>query len=361
MHQVDKPTLNLVSKQHPNVIGWFPLLHAKDGTPHFNTTRFALSTGEHVSVFAVKPIYYEALGGFWRPLSEICEHHGNRKILLNDKWRMATPRFIDWLAKRQKILGSELLLPTPFGDFTSKYHDLVRPTLNVGLTVSPFFPNPSPGLTTVDGYVVRNGVEESWATIRAGAGNGALDTAANFDEQGLRVSTTIATNWRNMERAIILFDTRAIADTDSIDSGTFNLYVQSKIDTITPSSGVMAFRIVDSTPASNTAAVAADYANVGTTAQATDINIGSISITAYNQWTLNSTGLGNISKTGVTKFGLRHSRDADNSEPTGTHTLGTKSIIFPSSADTATEAEDPKLIIVHSTVSLSAGLWPVTA
>ena len=52
--------------------------------------------------------------------------------------------------------------------------------------------------------------------------------------------------------------------------------------------------------------------------------------------------------TGITKFGLMHSRDAENDEPTGSHSTGNKSTIVPQSADNADSGQHPKLIVEPS-------------
>ena len=262
MHQVDKPTLEYARKLYPNIVGWFPLLHSKNGKPYFNTTRFALSTGEHVSVFAVKPVYYEALGGFWRPLSEICEHHGNRKIILNNKWRKATPRFIDWLSKRQKLLGSELLLPTPFGDFTSNYHDLVRPSLSVGLTVTIAYPqsgDPGPEDTTVDGRARYNSTAQVWSGIIAGNGTDASDNTSSdvawIISGGL--NTGASSNFDILWRSFILFNTEPIPNDDTITEASIGIYIAST--PVNEFSVAPTMTIMGATTASNTAIAASDF------------------------------------------------------------------------------------------------------
>jgi len=218
----------------------------------------------------------------------------------------------------------------------------------VGNTVSTFYPDADTESTSVDGSAGRGGVSEAWATIHAGAGNNSNDSIASLDEPGLRVSTSNASLWRTINRTFLLFDTSAITDTDTIDSAVLSIYVTSLTNTITPSSGTMGFRIVTTTPASNTAIANSDYANTGTTSQANEILIGSISTSAYNDFTLNATGLSNVSTTGVSKFGLRHTRDADDSEPTGSHSVGQKSALLPVAADTAGTSQDPKLVVTHS-------------
>src|SRR5512133_1791052 len=77
----------------------------KNGKINPHVSRFLLSDGRICDVFHVKPIYYETTDNKWRPLSEITTTHGNSDIKLNKQWRNASARYINWLGKRQKLLG----------------------------------------------------------------------------------------------------------------------------------------------------------------------------------------------------------------------------------------------------------------
>lgn len=173
-------------------------------------------------------------------------------------------------------------------------------------TVATFNPNAHPETTSVDGYAVRTATEV-WATIRAGAGTSASDLDTNLICQ---YATGTSPNWSAFYRIFTLFDTSSLGNGAVISGATQSFY------TVTDGNFAVSLRIVTTTPASNTAIVAADYSQQGTVAQATDRTTASMSLNAYNDWTLNSTGIGNISLTGITKFGLRVAGDADNVEPT---------------------------------------------
>ena len=77
------------------------------------------------------------------------------------------------------------------------------------------------------------------------------------------------------------------------------------------------FWSASSSPSSNTAVANADYAvaNFGSTKFASDLDLGAISTSAYNDWTLNSDGIDAVDKSAITKFAIRFSGDFDNSEP----------------------------------------------
>jgi hypothetical protein len=114
--------------------------------------------------------------------------------------------------------------------------------------------------------------------------------------------------------------------------------------------------LVSSSPASNTALVLADYAvaNWGTTEYATRIAGTSWASAAYNDFALDAGGMAFISKTGVTKFGLRFSGDLDNSAPTYPGGSGEKDFYAGGfTADTALTTTDPKLVVVHASASVA--------
>ena len=207
------------------------------------------------------------------------------------------------------------------------------------------FPDPHPETTSVDGATGRRSVDEAWATIRAGGGNYSGDAETSNVIVAEVTSHTTLNNWQNIIRSIYLFDTSALGANVNISSGTFSFFVVSKDDSFSQS-----ISLVNSTPASNTSLADSDYGNVGTTQQATDVTIASITASAYNTWSLNATGLASISKTGITKFGLRTSGDRTNTEPTWVSAA--ESRINGNLADTAGTGSDPKLEITYTAVVL---------
>ena len=193
----------------------------------------------------------------------------------------------------------------------------------------------------MDGWTRATTADQTWANKIAAAGNVADDTAA-LTRAGYAFGNTNA--WDELGRSFFLFDTSAITDTDTISSATLSLYGSSKED-----NGNQAVAIVASTPASNTAIVSGDHANVGSTRFASDIDITAASIVGYNDFALNASGLAAISKTGVSKFAARLSGDVDASEPSvgGQVEIGLNVV----NAETADTTSDPKLVVVHSAVS----------
>ena len=206
----------------------------------------------------------------------------------------------------------------------------------VGNTTSTFYPAAGAN-SPVDGYIER-ATAISYADCRSGTGTtaSATDTNLYFTQNELDTITYI------INRCPVLFDTSAIADTDTIDSATLSFYRPTA--GIENDSGGISASIVSSAPAANNAIVTGDYeiANWGTTKFATDKTQGNFTLDAYSDFTLNSDGLNNISKTGVSKFGQRPAQDIANTTPT------VRSYMAVSSADVAGTGEDPKLVVVHS-------------
>lgn len=185
------------------------------------------------------------------------------------------------------------------------------PRFNLGFDTLTSNPDSNPETTSVDGRVFKDGVDLTWANIHDPAdGDGAQDAAAATQHIYIKASNT-SSQWASLYRSYYLFDTSSLGSGATISTAVFSVYVTA-IDN--DFGGNM--DLITTTPASNTALAAADYDQVGTTLQATSIAIVSLSTSAYNDWTLNATGLGNVSKTSITKFGARMSQDTVNSPPT---------------------------------------------
>lgn len=112
-------------------------------------------------------------------------------------------------------------------------------------------------------------------------------------------------------RSGIHFDTSSIPSDAAVISATLSLYGLTN-------SSVNDFNltIVNGSALSNPA-VLADYgALLAATASAGTINTSTWSLVAYNDITLNATGLGYITKAGTTKLALRSSKDISATAPT---------------------------------------------
>lgn len=222
-------------------------------------------------------------------------------------------------------------------------------------TVTTVFPDPDPETTTVDGLVFDNQPDATFANKRSAAGDGAQPSAASNNTPLLGSAGTTdqyAQIWRN----VYLFDTSSIPDTDTISAATLSVFgTADKTDNFSQSA-----TIVQSAPASNTNLVAGDYALANwtmTQQNNTDISIASWTINAYNDFDLNATGQGNVSKTGVSKFGMVFSGDRTNTAPAWSASLN--AFIGTYFADQALTTNDPKLVVTHAAAAVGMNLMPL--
>jgi hypothetical protein len=212
-------------------------------------------------------------------------------------------------------------------------------------TTSTFYPDPHQETTTVDGRVNRNPVGDTWAAIRNGVGTDANDTAtgSSLQQIGCAAGSLL---FNSMYRTIFLFDTSAIADNDVITAATFSIKGYSKADGLGIAPDVCVY---SAAPASNTALVASDYnsANFGSTAFATAIAYSSWATSAFNDFALNSSGLSEISVSGITKFGCRNA-NYDVADIAPTISIAGASGVNGYFADTSGTTQDPKLVVEHA-------------
>lgn len=167
------------------------------------------------------------------------------------------------------------------------------------MVVLDFYPDPNSGGTTVDGEAGRASVDETLATIIAGAGTFSNMNGAGID---IELDASATTNqYALLFRGILTFDTSALGSGATISGATLNLYVNTAKDDF----GSQSFNIVGATPANNNNVVNADYSQLGTTKFSSDIAFSGISTAQYLVITLNAAGLAAISKTGITALGLR--------------------------------------------------------
>ncbi|OGZ13424.1 MAG: hypothetical protein A2942_01090 [Candidatus Lloydbacteria bacterium RIFCSPLOWO2_01_FULL_50_20] len=213
---------------------------------------------------------------------------------------------------------------------------------SVGNTTDIFYPS-------TDGRAYRIPASETFATIRAGAGQGSPTGETSAAAVTLQASGT-SNQYNVLTRGFFLFDTSPIG-TDSISSSTLSLVASntSFFDDFTDSVGVVA-----ATTASDSDVANSDFeGTVGnTTRWATDRTIASLAHddATYNSWTLNATGIAGINKTGITKIGLKSALDIDNTAPTWGSELASNVIFYFADNEGAGTTADPKLVVVHSAV-----------
>lgn len=229
------------------------------------------------------------------------------------------------------------------------------------MTVSTFYPDADVETSSVDGYAARSGVDEIWATIKAGAGNTSDDSLGSTNPGPQVAASTTNDQWAAINIAFFLFDTASLPETALSLTAVFSFVALtgSLTDNFTDS-----VRLVTTTPATNTAIIDADYAQAGTVAQADDVlysNITADSAT-FNDMALNGTGRGNINRSGVTKFGLRNKSDADNAEPSW-GSAQVSNVNIATAEEALSGDKRPKLVVtfteVFSGVVFALGEQPV--
>lgn len=205
-------------------------------------------------------------------------------------------------------------------------------------TTSTFYPDFNPESTCVDGQVTNLGPSVDWSVIHdATAGTSADDSSVILGAEIL--ADTVSNKWGRLIRVFLLFDT-SILSGSTVSAASLGMYVTSKTSDFGGN-----LDLVTSSPASNTSLVVGDFDQLGTTLQATSLALSGLTTSAYNVFTLNATGLSNVSLGGVSKFGLRISADTANTAPTWSSS-GNDSAVGSSADESG--SQDPYLEVTYS-------------
>lgn len=209
-------------------------------------------------------------------------------------------------------------------------------------TVSTFYPDPNTETTSVDGGVGYSD-NQTWDTTH--------DATDGTDAYGSSATAYIGSQNDSppnmgIYRAILLFDTSGIDDTHEVTAADLSIYISTLADG--DNDGQDYATVVSSTPASNTDITTADYDQVGDainnpTKLSNDVDLGSMTASAYNTWTLNASGLAAIIVTGVSKFGIREGHDMEDAQ-----IATARNRIDFATAETAGTTSDPKLVVTHA-------------
>ncbi len=279
-------------------------------------------------------------------IAEIQPHfitYDRQPVFMDGSWQLQqTTRFHTHVkyAKRIYYAFCPLWWALHFWDWLVA--DRWLPELSFGfdtLTAYPAAGSNSP----VDGIVQRGSVNETFSTIRSGAGNVSSNTTTTI-EALLRGSST-SNQFDFLTRGIMCFDTSALTATASISAAVLKGFGNNKSNGL----GSADVHICGATPASTSSLANSDYGQLGSTSFA-NISYASFSTSAYNTFTLDSNGIANISKTGISSFGFRLSWDMNNSF-TGTWGSFATSLAYIRSADQTGTSEDPYLEITYSLVT----------
>lgn len=184
--------------------------------------------------------------------------------------------------------------------------DRFIPQLSYGFTVLTQYPATNGVSNPVDGVVTRFLNSDTFANTRNGVGT--TNDYGSASVLAIGVFCGAASNqYTEIDRLIACFDTSSITSTPTISSATLSLFE--------PNSGNTQMQIGDENivvcagvPASTTALANADYQNAFGTVDWGHITTP-VTKNAYNDIPLNATGIANISKTAITKLGVRFNQD----------------------------------------------------
>lgn len=209
------------------------------------------------------------------------------------------------------------------------------------------YPDADPESTSVDGRLWRSMSNSVWHDLVVGAGGASQDSTKYLN--ATIYSGDWVDHWDIIYRSIILFDTSALPDGCTILSAVLTVYGEGKSDGLNISPTINVFA---SNPSSNTALIAADYATLDSTPLCdtpiayADFNTGTPG--DPNTFALNATGLALISKTGITKLGLREATyDAPDNAPAWTADKVSSMVAW--SADKGGDYR-PKLVVTYEEV-----------
>lgn len=202
------------------------------------------------------------------------------------------------------------------------------------MSIITVYPDANPEAASVDGYVRKNDSANFATTRNASVGTAASDTDASFS-----CAVNTAAGVYDFIRAFLLFDTSAIPDNATDISAVLSLYVNTVTETLAGGSA----NIFASSPASNTGLGTGDYDQIGSVAFSTAKTLSSLSTSAYNDWTLNASGIAAINVGGVTKFSVLNSYDYSNTDPG--LAVGNSTFNFNASDNGSNK---PKLVITYT-------------
>ena len=216
------------------------------------------------------------------------------------------------------------------------------------------YPDAGTGATTVDGFVTSGYQSTIGAAHAVTTGDGA-SAVSPYTPKCVLVRALHNGSGFYLGRAFFLFDTAAIDDVATISAAVLSLFGDSFAYVNNTSSTV---EIVATNPASSNNLVAGDFGNVSFTSFAS-VSHGSLSQSAYNDFTLNASGIANISKTGISKFGAVSGLDLNQTNFGSVQ----DNIMAFLEADYTGTANDPKLVVTYSTstdVTVSATVLSAT-
>ena len=209
----------------------------------------------------------------------------------------------------------------------------IQPVLNCGFDTLTEYPQAGGGgaNTTCDGMIQYND-SASWATARGAAAGDSAYTNINPDFTSASYVDTLY----YIIRAFQSFDTSSLSSTATITDAKYYLSGDG-----TTEEGTVSMHIVSSSQANANTLVVGDFDEIGSTSFGEYTSWDETDGT-YNEKSLNASGISNISKTGISKFGIRQGKDYSNTQPSETNKIKFRS------ADNTGTTKDPKLVVTYT-------------
>lgn len=224
------------------------------------------------------------------------------------------------------------------------FADKFVPELSFGFTTLTAYPDPDPETDTFDGKAFRNYTGgETFADIRSGNGTN------NYDDEDISnfiQAASITDEFSSLYRGQMLFDTSDIGSSSTISSAVFTGRGRTKDTGL----DAMGCNICNCSTSSTTSGSNSDFENTGWTAYSTAISGSSFTAGSDHDFTLNSTGLAAIDKSGITYIGFAGEWDMDGTFG-GTWSSGAYSRSSLHSADQGGSSYGPKLVVTYTVLS----------
>lgn len=295
-----------------------------------------------ITVAHVKPIYYETREGAWRPLYEVSNHYGNKRITFEyEKLDSIHPDFLKWIISRQKLFTDGIVEITSPYSSEMKYPltDEVgkRGVATISFTTTTKYPDANPETTTCDGVVRAENTATYALAHDAATGTSASDTVAS---DAFITNYKVSSSSWYVRRAFFGFDVTSVGS-DTMSAVVFSICGSGDNFENVDSDGI---EIVSGSPASNTALSTADFDAIGSTSYATKLlSTWDKTINVYNDFSLSGAGITYVDGWSSVGFLVtRSTKDLSNTAPTGGNACN---CLY---ADTASTTSDPKLVITHS-------------
>ncbi|MDD5220421.1 MAG: hypothetical protein PHV11_07635 [Candidatus Bipolaricaulis sp.] len=203
------------------------------------------------------------------------------------------------------------------------------PQLNLGFDTLTVYPDvDNPGTDSVDAFI-NSGAQAYWSTCR----NLTTGTVVNNTYGTLAASTYLNPSYY-ITRGFETYKTSGLPDDATISSAVLSNYGYG-------SSGNAIVHIVSSSQATANEVVGTDFNDIGSTSFGS-YSYSTWSTIAYNDCSLNASGIANISKTGISKFAFREEHDLNNSSPNNFY------ILLAYYSDNG--SNKPKLVVTYTTV-----------